>query len=82
MADIINEIKQAIDRQIRRSLANDSANRGVELQPQTHTNAGQSALSGVMEETQPFGAGYDGTDTIMLFTWDVSSWDSTDVWTA
>lgn len=81
MADILFEVKKAIDRQINRAIANDSANRGIELRPQTQNQAGLSSISGTMEDMLDYATGYDGTNTTMAFTFDVSSWGSGDLWT-
>lgn len=80
MPDLPGELKRALDRAINRQLEAYSTQRGESLGSQAAAGNPLGAAAGVIA-ADGAGAGYDGTETVMAFTWNLSVWNGDDLWT-
>ena len=80
MPDLESELKRALDRAINRQLEAYSTQRGELLGLQAAPGNPLGAAAGVTTATAA-GAGYNGTETVLPFTWEISVWNGDDRWT-
>lgn len=81
MADSVSEIKAALERLIAQKIGAMEAQKGAVFGPQVGALNNPLGAVGTQGQAQVFATGYDGTNTILAFTWDQSVWDGDDVWT-
>lgn len=78
-ADVLSDLRAAIIRQIDRQQKSFGAGRAVEMGPQFSGAINALGASHAPSFEGGLATGYDGTHTLIAFTWDLSTWGS-DVW--
>jgi hypothetical protein len=80
MPDLLTEQKAALEKQTRRVYREQQARRGI---PAGSAATGLNPFGGRADAVQleGFGTGYNGTETTLAFTWGVSVWGGSDLWT-
>lgn len=81
MADPVGELKAAIDRAIQMKIQATNAREARDLPLQTFAPGNPLGAGVAVESSQVFATGWDGTDTVLPFTWGQSIWGESDVWT-
>ena len=81
MADTASELRQAILGAIKRQTFEINARLGNELGPQVTGPVNAHAASTEPRFDATFATAYDGSVTVVPFTWDTSTWDGPDEWT-
>ncbi len=83
MADNLSELRASLVRQMQRQDRYHAARRAIDLPPQVTGPLNALGASVVAGHEDGFATGYDavGGVTTVPFTWDMSVWGESDIWT-